>query len=147
MVAVPVFGGSPKSEREINRHYRVNTVPFYERVPPHLWPIRTFVFGGQHEFVVRVIIVGIQLLIVVHDARSVHREMIVAHVVLDFGVLSRIGVHGFHFQNRRPERNVFVHVVRLVIGQFEFGSVVVDVGYANGKLRKTLFTPKRKPII
>lgn len=59
--------------------------------------LHTFVFGGQHKFIVCVIIVGVQLFIVVHDARSVHRKMIVAHVVLDFGILSGISVHSFYF--------------------------------------------------
>lgn len=95
----------------------------------------TFVLGGQDELVVRVVVVSVQLLVVVDDTRSVDGEMVVAHVVHDLGVLARVRVHGLHFQYGRPEWYVFVHVVRLVIGQLELGRVVVDVRHADGELR------------
>lgn len=61
----------------------------------------TFVFGGQHELVVRVVVVRVQLLVIVDDARCVYREMVVAHVILDLGVLPGVGVHGLHLEYGR----------------------------------------------
>lgn len=93
------------------------------------------VLGGDREFVVSVVVVGVELLVVDDDAVGVDCEVVVRHQVFDLSVGAGIGVHRLHLEDAGAERNVLVDVVCLVVGQLEFRSVVVDVGDADRELK------------
>ena len=92
------------------------------------------ILGRHGEFVVGVVIVGVQLLGVANNSAGIDGEVVVRHRVFDFGIGAGIRVGRFHFQDGRSYGDVFVDVVGLVVGQFELGHVVVDVRHANRQL-------------
>lgn len=65
---------------------------------------------------------------------GIDREMVVADVVLDLRVPPAVRVRALHPQDARPDGDVLVHVVRLVVGQLELGRVVVHVRDADHQL-------------
>ena len=95
----------------------------------------TFVLGGNNELIIGVVAVRVQSPIVGNDPLGVDGEMIVGDVVLDLGVVARVGVRGPDLKNGGSDRNVLVHVMGLVVGKFELGSIVVYVRNANRQLK------------
>ena len=87
-------------------------------------------------FVVGVVVIGVELFGVGDDAGGVDGEVVVGDRVFDVGVGARVAVCRLDFQDRRPDGQVLVDVVRLVVGQFEFGHVVVHVRHPDRQLIK-----------
>ena len=62
----------------------------------------TFVFGGDDELVVSVVVVRVELFVVNDKSTGVDAEVVVRHQILYFRIRARVRVGCFHFQYARP---------------------------------------------